>query len=113
MRKYILVAHEDKNSPYAVEAKLQFTSRNGDESMVILINVPHAKYIAPGLLQVKSHIASGSAKASQEGADLVTKLAKLANDKQHRLGVHGGLVRFVSRNLGLNLSCDKCMVVCE
>ena len=113
MRKYILVAHEDKNSPYAVETKLQFTSRNGDESMVILINVPHAKYIAPGLLQVKSHIASGSAKASQEGLELVTTLAKLANDTNHHLVVKGKLIKFVSRNLGLNLSCDKCMVVCE
>ena len=114
MRKYILIAHKDKNSPYAVEAKLQFASHNGDENMVILINVPHTDDIAPGLLHIKSHIANGVAKASQEGLDLVTKLAKLANDSQHHLGISKGMVRFVAKHLELeNLSCNKCMVVCE
>ncbi len=113
MKKYILVARRDETNPYAVEAKLKFESDNG-ESLVVVVNVPEASYIPPGLLQVKSNLNSGKARAEREGYELVLKLARLANDKNHRMGASDKLITTLSEALEYpELDKKKLMVVCE
>ena len=110
MRNYILVAHRDKSNPCAVESKLEFVSKNGVKYEVVYVNVPHTSFIAPALTQIMSSIKTGKAKTSQEGKDLVAKLAALT--KKELLRVDEEIVRYISHHLGENL-CKKCIMVSE
>lgn len=115
MKRYLLIAKRDENDPVAVSAVLQFSSKDGSSTDVVYINVEHAGQIAPGLKQLNEKLKKRIIVTSDEGRELVEKLARLSNDKKHRLHVENRFIRFVGGLLGIRdwLRGGLCMLVQE
>ena len=117
MKRFLLIAKEDKASPFAVENVLRITTKENnvvtDVVDVVYINVSHAGKIGQGLLFEKQRIISGKVKVTAEARELVSTLSMMANDKGHRKAVDGKLVRDVAKHLGKRnkIKCEHCMLL--
>ena len=122
MKRFLLIAKEDKASPFAVDGAIRLTSKdeNGnivDTLDVIYVNTSDMSGIGQYLAQKRRRVLSGHATVQNEKfKDEVCRIANLANKPGHQCNISPEELKFVNEQLRLfgfagKVKRERCLVL--
>ena len=122
MKRFLLIAKEDKASPFAVDGAIRLTSKdeNGkvvDTLDVIYVNTSNLSTVGQYLAQNKRRILSGHATVQNvKYKDEVCRIANLANKPGHQSSISTEELKLVNEQLKLfgfagKVKRERCMLL--
>lgn len=108
-KNYLMIARESDSS-FAIETKLRVLSGKNRVTYVVIVNVPHARYIAAGIQQIQQKIHDKKISVDLHTENFVNKLANISGDKRCHVKVNEEILHEISSSLGFPLKQEMCIM---